>query len=195
MILYFDTETTGLRPGNICQLSYILEDSFGVQSKNFFFTVDAVEYSAYLVHGFSVQKLFSLSKGKRFIDHIEEIAFDFKSADIIVAHNVSFDLNFMRSEFSSLNRQFKYNQDFCSMKASVPLCKLARCRGTGYKYPKLTELCSFLKIDDKSIVEAERILYGSATAGHDARFDTAALYLCVKKGGELYPELDLKEYL
>ena len=57
MILYFDTETTGVRPGQICQLSYIIQDTSGVSAKNFFFSVDYVEQGASAVHGFSVQKL------------------------------------------------------------------------------------------------------------------------------------------
>ena len=43
-ILMFDTETTGLRPGQICQLSYIVIDNstkpYKVYGKNFFFSVD-----------------------------------------------------------------------------------------------------------------------------------------------------------
>ena len=196
MILYFDTETTGLRPGNICQLSYVMEDAFGVMAKNFFFTVDMVEYSAYLVHGFSVEDLFNLSGGKRFVEHIKEIAFDFALADLIVAHNISFDLNFLRAEFDNVGECFRYKNDFCSMKSAVPICKLPRKTGAGYKYPKLTELCQFLHIIEDEIVDKERLLYGSITSSHDARFDTTALYLCAKKASEIYPEFScVKEFI
>ena len=73
MILYLDTETTGLYPGEICQLSYIMQDKDGATAKNFFFAVKDVEYGAYLVHGFSVQILKELSGGKTFSDHADEI--------------------------------------------------------------------------------------------------------------------------
>ncbi|MBO5286032.1 MAG: 3'-5' exonuclease [Clostridia bacterium] len=196
MVIYFDTETTGLHPGNICQLSYIVEDGLGTYGKNFFFTVDNVEYSAYLVHGFSVADLFRLSGGKRFIDSIKEISCDFASADLIVAHNVDFDLNFMRAEFKNANATFKYNKEFCSMKSSVCVCKLPRSRGVGYKYPKLTELCAFLNITEQDVMDTERRLYGSVNQSHDARYDTAALYLCVKKGGALFPnDLCVEEFI
>ena len=102
MILYFDTETTGLHPGQICQLTYILQDKNGVKAKNFFFSVDYVEFSAQMVHGFSKEKLFVLSNGKTFSDHFEEIKSDFESADLVVAHNVSFDFSFMRKEFERM---------------------------------------------------------------------------------------------
>ena len=78
MIIYLDTETTGLRPGQICQLSYVIQDGQQVRGKNFFYTVDAVEYGAFMVHGFSVEKLKSLSKGKRFSDSILEVKEDFE---------------------------------------------------------------------------------------------------------------------
>ncbi len=57
-MIFFDTETTGIRPGNICQLSYILVDTSYKPTKtigkNIFFTVDYVEPSAQDVHGFSI---------------------------------------------------------------------------------------------------------------------------------------------
>ena len=62
MILYLDTETTSLRPGNICQLSYVMQNKKGTTCKNYFFSVDYVEPSAYMVHHFSVEKLRELSK-------------------------------------------------------------------------------------------------------------------------------------
>ncbi|MBQ9709781.1 MAG: hypothetical protein IJV67_04100 [Clostridia bacterium] len=57
MILFFDTETTGLMPGRIVQLSYVMQTANEVRAKNFFFAVDYVEPSAQAVHGFSPQKL------------------------------------------------------------------------------------------------------------------------------------------
>ena len=49
-LLFFDTETTGIKPGSICQLSYITVDASAkpqiTTGKNFFFTVDEMEPSA-----------------------------------------------------------------------------------------------------------------------------------------------------
>ncbi len=196
MILYFDTETTGLNPGYICQLSYIMQDPFGDTAKNFFFTVPYVEYGAFMVHGFSVGKLTELSGGKVFADSIEEIAYDFASADLIVAHNVNFDTNFMRTEFERTGTAFRYQKEFDSMKSAVPVCKLPRRSGLGYKYPKLTELCDFLGVDFNAACEEERRLFGAVSKSHDARYDTASMYLCVKKAMEGYPEeFDIKDFV
>ena len=195
MIIYFDTETSGLNPGQICQLSYIMQTKKGFSSKNFFFTVDFVEFSAQLVHGFSVQKLKELSNGKRFADFFDEIKKDFESADLIVAHNTSFDFSFMRKEYERLNEVFYIKNEFCSMKKSTPICKLLRKSGVGYKYPKLSELCEFLSINNAEILSFSSKAFNSESGFHDARFDTSAVYLAVNKMMENGCFKELEEFL
>ena len=76
-LLFFDTETTSIKPGSICQLSYITVDASTkpqvTTGKNFFFTVDEMDPSAQEIHGFSLEKLYELSEGHYF----EDLAFDF----------------------------------------------------------------------------------------------------------------------
>ena len=181
MIIYLDTETTGLRPGNICQLSYIMQSGNKIKEKNFFFKVDFVEYGAFMVHGFSVEKLKALSGGKRFFDYIDEIEQDFLSAEKIITHNTSFDFMFLRAEFENVNRFFDSSKGFCSMKNSVPICKLLRSNHRGYKYPRLAELCDYLEITDSQILDKTEEIFGENCGYHDARFDTTALFLSVNK--------------
>lgn len=195
MILYFDTETSGLHPGQICQLTYILQDKNGVKAKNFFFSVDYVEFSAQMVHGFSKEKLFILSNGKTFSDHFEEIKSDFESADLVVAHNVSFDFSFMRKEFERMGEIFKTKNEFCSMKKTTPICKLKRTTTNAYKYPKLAELCAFLGITDQDIKEHNLKLFNENVSFHDARFDTTALFLAVNKMIKKGVFTELENYL
>ncbi len=195
MIIFFDTETTGLYPGQICQLSYIMQTKENISAKNFFFSVHYVEPSALAVHGFSVQKLKELSLGKGFSDFFDEIRLDFEKADLICAHNTNFDFSFMRKEFERLGKTFYINNEFCSMKKSTPICKLSRKSGVGYKYPKLSELCEFLSISDAEISQKSCDLFGSNASFHDARFDTSALYLAVNKCIKLDYFKDLKNYL
>ena len=173
-----------MHPGQICQLSYIMQDKHGVKAKNFFFTVDFVEYSALLVHGFSVEKLKSLSCGKTFSDHFLEIQQDFSSADVIVSHHTAFDFSFMRTEYERLNQTFFIKESFCTMKESTPICKILRKSGAGYKYPKLSELCAFWSISDAQILSSTRSLFGAKVGYHDARFDTTAVYLAANVGME-----------
>ena len=69
-LLIFDTETTSIKPGNICQLSYILIDASSKPQKtigkNFFFTVEDMDPAAEEIHGFSLEKLYELSNGLYF---------------------------------------------------------------------------------------------------------------------------------
>ena len=181
MIIYFDTETTGLSPGGIIQLSYIMQTKDSVTAKNFFFSVDFVEYGAFAVHGFSVEKLKVLSGGKTFDNHIDEIESDFVKADLIVAHNFSFDYMFLSTEFQRLCKVLPVKESFCSMKSMTPICKILRSNGKSYKYPKLGELCQFLNISDKEIFNQSEKLFGQGAGYHDSRFDTTAVYLCMQK--------------
>ena len=195
MILYFDTETTGLRPGQICQLSYVMQSGDNLTARNLFFTVDNMEKSAEMVHGFSLEKLKVLSGGKRFSDYVDLIENDFKSADIVVSHNTSFDFMFMRAEFERLGRVLKVNKEFCSMKKSTPVCKLIRASSGAYKYPKLSELCAHFGISNEQISNALKKVFGASAGFHDARFDTTAVLLAVNKAIDLEEFAEVKSFL
>ncbi len=196
MIICFDTETTSLKPGQICQLSYVLQDGDKLMARNFFFTVDEMDYSAYLVHGFSKEKLVALSNGKRFKDYIDVIENDFSSADIVVSHNTAFDFQFMRAEFERLNKTFLVKNEFCTMKKSTPICKLKRSKGEGYKYPKLSELCAYFGITDNQIMVTAEKIFGVKAGFHDARFDTSALLLALNYGANQNEEFKIiREFL
>ncbi len=181
MVIYFDTETSGLNPGQICQLSYVMQTKEKVLAKNFFFSVDSVEYGAYCVHGFSVEKLKILSNGKRFSDCFNEIYLDFNNADMLISHNTAFDFMFMRKEYERLNKVFEIKNSFCTMKKTTPILKLPRSSGAGYKYPKLNELASYYGITDGQILIESKKLFSANAGYHDARFDTTAVYLAVNK--------------
>jgi len=196
MILYFDTETTSLRPGQICQLSYVMQEGISLRARNLFFTVDSMDYSAYAVHGFSLEKLSVLSNGKRFEDYIDIIEQDFACADLIVSHNTAFDFMFMRAEYERLGKVFAPKKEFCSMKKFTPICKLPKNRGEGYKYPKLSELCEFLHISNQKISDASQKIFGANAGFHDARFDTTAVVLALNAGVKEVVELEeIKNYL
>lgn len=182
MILFFDTETTGLTPGGIIQLSYIMQTEGGTTAKNFFFAVDYIEPSATAVHGFTVEKIYELSGGRTFSEYMEEIYDDFFAADLIVAHNAPFDIGFMINEFYRRERRFRYKEEFDTMRYFTPIMKLPRKNGAGYKFPKLTELGEFLDIYPYDVTRKTMELFDSGVSAHDARYDTTALYLCFNEG-------------
>lgn len=196
MILYLDTETSGLYPGQICQLTYIMQDKFKAVAKNFFFTVDYVESGAEAVHGFSVEKLKVLSNGKRFSDCFAEIDKDICSADLVVAHNSAFDFMFLRAEYERLNEEFVVKEQMCSMKKTTCICKIPKSRGYGYKYPKLSEMCEYFNVSSVEIQNKTKEMFLSESAFHDARFDTTALYLAMSRAMQTEKDLsELRDYL
>ena len=65
------------------------------------------------------------------------------------------------------------------------VCKLKRSNGIGYKYPKLSELCSYLGLTEQLIQQTSVKLFGNTSSYHDARFDTTAVYLAVNRGMDL----------
>lgn len=184
-MLFFDTETTGLRPGQICQLSYICVDTssspYDINSKNVFFSVDYVEPSAQDIHGFSVDILNNLSEGLTFGERYHEFLEDFLYSDIVIGHNVPFDIKFIEKEFLDCGIKYKPKKIFCTMKYYKGICKLSR-RGTDYKNPKLCEVTDFLNIKNVYIEEMANKLFNGSGDFHDARFDTTATYLITVEG-------------
>lgn len=195
MIIYLDTETSGYAPGQICQLSYISETESAVTAKNFYFSVDFVERSAYMVHGLSKETLAVLSEGRRFCDFAHSIYEDFSLSDLIVAHNVRFDISFLSAEFQRAGIDFKPKTTFCSMQKTTKFCKIPRACMQGYKYPKLSELCSHYGVTDTDVIFETQDLFGGAKGFHDARFDTVAMYLAVKKAINCGDLNELKEFI
>lgn len=184
-MIFFDTETTGIKPGNICQLSYILVDTSYKPTKtigkNIFFTVDYIEPSAQDVHGFSIDALFELSDGKTFEDSYEDFIDDFITADILIGHNVNFDIKFLTHELNNCGHSLTPKHIFCTMKYYKDVCKLYSARG-GYKNPKLSEGIEFLKLNENEINIKSNEYFGDTASFHDARFDTTATYLMVTEG-------------
>ena len=189
--IIFDTETTGFKPGSICQLSYIIDDNGALTAKNIFFDVEYIEPGAIGVHGFTVEILRKLSNGCGFRVHADSILEDFKDASPLIAHNFDFDKKFLSTEFDRLGKRLRIQQNFCTMKYFTPICKLPPTNAYSsykakYKYPTLGELVTFFEITQNEIasfvLELFEIPQGSHF--HDARFDAAATYLCYKKALE-----------
>lgn len=184
-ILFFDTETTGFRPGNICQLSYLIINGQDILPNNFYFRVDYVEPGAERIHGLSVDKLASLSNNKSFSHSFSKIKSDFSRVDLLVGHNLNFDLGFIRAEFARCNSDFAYDRGMCTMRYFTNICKIPGSNGRGYKWPRLEELTNFFKISHKEIIRTTESLFNSGnTSYHDARFDTVATYLSYLKARE-----------
>lgn len=190
-LLIFDTETTSIRPGNICQLSYIIIDTSTkpqtTTGKNYFFTVEHVDDGAREVHGFSEEILYELSGGLEFMDLCHEFMKDFYDADFVIGHNVQFDIKFLTHEINSLweagllEEQWQPKNTFCTMNYYKNICKIPNPNGN-LKNPKLSEVVEYLNISEKDIIAKANELFEGSGNYHDARFDTAATYLTVING-------------
>ena len=190
--LFLDTETSGIKPGNICQLTYVItEDDKVTVAKNFFLMCDYIDPGAEKIHGFSVKKLKILSGGKYFKDIASEVAEDLENG-IFIAHNVEFDINFVKTEIERAGYAFSISNKFCTMRYFTDILKLKGKYGK-YKWPKLEETMHFLGIDpqSKSFNDGLKRLYGSndTISFHDARFDVCGLvmvyYKALKMGYEM----------
>lgn len=190
-LLFFDTETTSIKPGNICQLSYIIIDASTkpqkTTGKNFFFTVDSMDPGAEAIHGFSLEKLYELSDGREFLEFVHEFMPDFFDADFIIGHNVQFDIKFLKHELQQLweaglvDTTWDPKNTFCTMAYYKPICNILNPSGT-VKNPKLSEVIEYLQISEDEIAKKADELFEGSGNYHDARFDTAATYLTVIHG-------------
>lgn len=178
-IIVFDTETSGLPKSRIIthntihlwpfivQFSYII---FDTDTSTILKSYDAiVKVKPYNVisedsikfHGITQE--ISESKGINIDNVLAEFIGDLELADMIVAHNVEFDLNMIRVEVLRLEQSLiaQGNMElrminvelrmtliiqtknlYCTMRESVDLCKIEKenSRGKYYKFPTLTEL-------------------------------------------------------
>jgi len=188
-LLFFDTETTDLVPGEIAQLSYLITDKELniLKACNYYFSVEKMSRSASKVNGLTKKKLHILSDGKYFSHHCREIYSDFENK-CLIAHNLDFDLKFLNAEYKKLRLarvRYKPNGNICTMKYFTSICKLQDSYGR-IKYPKLSELVDFLGIDPDYIYSFASNVFGDLDMRyHDSRYDTVAVYLVFKKAREL----------
>jgi DNA polymerase-3 subunit epsilon len=163
-VLVFDVETTGLLPKsagdeipNIIQLSFALYDT----EKNAMIRT----YNAYVKppSGVVIRPIITELTGIT-QDQLETYGVDireaigeffkaYKEADIIVAHNMNFDISMVLLEgcniFPEMHGMFDFGvlrkinkQLYCTMQSGIEMCNLERTnsRGVYLKNPKLSEL-------------------------------------------------------
>ena len=182
-LIVFDTETTDLRPGQICQLAYLICDGEAVSGKNMFFSVDSMSEGSQNVHGMSMEELAILSGGDRFETRAAEILRDFSSAELLVGHNVSFDDRFLRAELERAGMTLGRVRTFCTMNYFTADLNMKRKFQTGRpKPPKLVELAAYFGLDDAEIEQNSAQWFGGGGNAHDARFDTAMTFMCLREG-------------
>jgi len=74
-------------------------------------------------------------------DIIEDIIENINFPDIIIWHNIEYDIDVLKIELKRLEMEYKYKpkQVFCTMKTTVDFCSI-QWNWERFKYPKLWEL-------------------------------------------------------
>lgn len=169
MNLFFDTETTGVPKRynapvsdvenypRLVQLGFVvtngreilLEQEFIIKPVGF-----EIPEQASAVHGISTER--ALREGVDIQEVLETLEFWITNCDVIVGHNVSFDMSVVGAEFWRLHQRNPFDgKDFvCTMKSSTEFCQLPG--GRPFKYPKLFEL--YKKLFDKDMGAAHTAL-------------------------------------
>ncbi len=182
MYLIFDTETTGL-PKNfeaphtdlenwprLVQIAWQLHDAHGklLSAQNMIvkpvgFTIP---YNSEKVHGISTE--IALEEGKDLKEVMEIFAEDVAKAEVLIGHNISFDLNITGAEFIRADVEtVMWDKDSYDTKSeeTATLVAIPGGRGGGFKWPTLTELHK--KLFSEGFDDA-----------HDAAYDVAATARC-----------------
>jgi DNA polymerase-3 subunit epsilon len=154
MYLFFDTETTGLPVSwkapvtdlrnwpRLVQLAFLYYDKNGnkVSGGDFIirpegFTIPA---DASRIHGISTER--ALREGKPLTTVLQHFQSLISQAEVLVAHNMSFDEKIVGAEFLrvGMHNSVESKRKFCTMQSTTTFCAL---NGPyGYKWPKLSEL-------------------------------------------------------
>ena len=180
-VLIFDTETTGLPKSKridkdslylwpyIVQFSYVIynisENKIESKVDSIIKIPESIEISPECIQIHGITKEMSLSKGKSIKEILFTFVEDFDSCDLIVGHNISFDLRMVKVEILRLIKTLMYFEKryldnfidefcdvpsikvYCTMQSSIELCglKIKDKNGNEYsKFPKLMELYSKL---------------------------------------------------
>ena len=160
-VMFLDTETTGLYEKNalpheidkfnnsrMIELGYIINDiecSYLIKPDNF-----TIENSN--IHGITTEE--ATNKGSYIMDVLKKFYIDLSTVDMIICHNINFDMNILLAEcfrynYMDLINLIEMKQKLCTMVMSKKLLKL-------YKTPKLVEL--YKMFYDDIIIQEHRSL-------------------------------------
>ena len=154
--LFLDAETTGL-PNNynapssdvenwprLVQIAWILTDQNGNRINTGDFIIKPEDFTIPIassnIHGITTQK--AKEEGANIKEVLAIFLKYFNKATFIVGHNVEFDKKIVGAELVRLGMRDVLDTkiSYCTMQASIDLCKIPSSYGYGYNFPKLQEL-------------------------------------------------------
>lgn len=156
-------------------LNLIRRETRNIVPKNF-----QIEPNSQLIHGLSIE--FLTEVGEQLKDVLKALIDDIKNCNLIIGHNLSYDLNVIMSELLRCGMDESIlieKEHFCTMKKSVDVCKIGN---VPYKFPSLTELF-FHCFKEKISIE------------HNSIFDAFLTMKCFDEIGEIQGKERFNEYL
>lgn len=155
-IAFFDTETTGfIKPNashdeqpHCVQLAVLLTDDQGNDVDSYESIICPGDESPFHfivpdrvaeIHG--ITTLRAIDEGKPLAEVVEKFAAVIGQADLIVAHNIDFDVVVMGTAYhrAGVMNNWSLLERFCTMKSLTDIIRLPKARGAGFKWPKLQE--------------------------------------------------------
>jgi DNA polymerase III epsilon subunit-like protein len=176
-VLVFDTETTGLPKTKlltpeavslwpyIVQFSYVIydvSDNIITHIRDYIVKIPPhilIDEECTGIHGITNE--ISYSNGEDITEILLRFMGDFRKSDLIIGHNLHFDINMLKIEvlrqiqklrFEQVEKEYftqflndlqRSNKYYCTMQSSVDLCGISAIdkKGNPYtKFPKLVEL-------------------------------------------------------
>lgn len=145
IVLFFDTETTGFpnpkNPPEIVQIGAILQDTDTrrvLAELNLIVKAERpIPEVCSNIHGITDE--LSARHGVRSDVADNMLAILASQADLIVAHNIQFDLAIVEGRWPVSRAILKMKEQFCTMLKSTDIVGLSGTHAGGNKWPKMTE--------------------------------------------------------
>ena len=164
-ILFFDTETTGLPPKYsnlsadydsypyLVQVAWLVQDEHQYKLFEGNHIIRPVGYTipseSVAIHKITNECAEKAGVSIKYV--IKHLISDIQSADLIVGHNLDFDLDMIRAnilklkvDLSKIDKIINEKNKLCTMKATTNFCNLPSAYGDKPKFPKLEELHKIL---------------------------------------------------
>jgi len=163
-ITVIDTETTGIIPKDFTSLTqcpYMLQlgsITYDTDTNDIIRNINKIiQVSDDVVIPPEVSAINRIDKERTMKEgcNIKDVLMEFNEqltvSDMIVAHNLEFDINILNYEYLRHDIPFEYlkmdkDKSYCTMRHGTPLCRIKKenSKGKYYKWPKLEELHTHL---------------------------------------------------
>lgn len=143
--LFFDTETTGFKSSTftpeIVQIGAILQDTESLrvlaELNMIVKATKPIPPEVTAIHGITdeLSQKFGVRTG--FVDNM--FALLASNADVIVAHNIEFDVGIVNGVWDISRAIIATKEQYCTMKSATDVVGIPKSHAGGNKYPKLAE--------------------------------------------------------